>query len=153
MPADPSTSPAVLRIEKLATHQKNQAWLEVASEFTSLEVPKGTPASPYNPPFTEGTACSRLIHEILVDYRKQAKKFPDRPQQISQCRPGGLVFFPGTTPIGTNFMIIDPLLVQGSTSIGDIVVDMNHYYIVLRECDVVVRPGGKLVTLAMSDIR
>lgn len=50
-------------------------------------------------------------------------------------------------------MIIDPLLVQGHTSIGDEDVDMNHYYIVLSECDVVVGPGGKLVTLAMSDIK
>lgn len=69
MPADPSAPPVVLCIEKLATHLKNQAWPEVANGVASLEVPKGTPASPYNPPFTKGTACSRLVHEIVVDYR------------------------------------------------------------------------------------
>ncbi|RDH26317.1 hypothetical protein BDQ94DRAFT_164585 [Aspergillus welwitschiae] len=142
MPADPSAPPVVLRIEnpKSATHQQNQAWSEVASKVGSVKVSKGTPASPYSPSFTEESACS-------------PKNFPDRPQQISQCRQGGLVFFPGTTPIGTDFMIIDPLLVEGNTHVGDIHVDINHYYIVLRECDVVVQPGGKLVALAMSDIK
>lgn len=50
-------------------------------------------------------------------------------------------------------MIIDPLLVEGNTHVGDIHVDINHNHIVLRECDVVVQPGGKLVALAMSDIK
>ena len=50
-------------------------------------------------------------------------------------------------------MIIDPLFVQGKSSIGEVGVDVNHYYIILKECDVVVQPGGKLVTLAISDIR
>jgi hypothetical protein len=62
------------------------------------------------------------------------------------------VFFPGTTPIGTNFMIINPIFVEGKSTIGGIEVDTNHYYIVLKECDVVVQTDGKLVTLAMSDI-
>lgn len=63
------------------------------------------------------------------------------------------MFFPGTTALGTDFMIIDPLFVQGKSSIGEVGVDANHYYIILKECDVVVQPGGKLVTLAISDIR
>ena len=50
-------------------------------------------------------------------------------------------------------MIIDPLITEGKSFIGDVEVDINYYYIVLKECDVVVQPGGKLVTLAISDIR
>lgn len=70
MPADPSAPAAVLRIERVATQQKNLAWLEVANKVPTQDIVKGTPASRYNPPFAEGTACSHLVHEILVDYRK-----------------------------------------------------------------------------------
>lgn len=72
---------------------------------------------------------------------------------ISRCRRGGLIFLPGNTPIGTNFMILEPLYCQGKSSIGGVEVDMNHYYVILKECDVCVESNGKLVTLAMSDIQ
>lgn len=50
-------------------------------------------------------------------------------------------------------MILEPLYCQGKSSIGGVEVDMNHYYVILKECDVCVESNGKLVTLAMSDIQ
>ncbi|KAB8227931.1 uncharacterized protein BDW43DRAFT_233273 [Aspergillus alliaceus] len=152
MSASLPTLPAVLPIERSAVSEKLQACDEVKRDVERIST--DTPAMSYNPPFIKGSACSKLVHEIILDYKKQyATKFPDRPQQISQARRGGLVFFPGTIPIGTDFMIIDPLIAEGKSTIGDAEVDIKHYYIVLKECDVVVQPGGKLVTLAISDIR
>lgn len=50
-------------------------------------------------------------------------------------------------------MIIEPIACQGKSKIGDVEVDMDHYYIILKECDVHVEDNGRLVTLAMSDIQ
>lgn len=50
-------------------------------------------------------------------------------------------------------MILEPIFCQGRSKIGGVEVDMDHYYVILRECDVNVEDNGRLVTLAMSDIR
>jgi hypothetical protein len=49
-------------------------------------------------------------------------------------------------------MIIEPIYCQGKSTIGGVEVDMNHYYVILKECDIHVEDRGKLITLAMSDI-
>jgi hypothetical protein len=49
-------------------------------------------------------------------------------------------------------MIIEPIYCAGKSTIGDVEVDMNHYYVILKECDVHVEDNGRLVILAMSDI-
>ena len=72
---------------------------------------------------------------------------------ISRCRRGGLIFLPGSTPTGTNFMIIEPLYCQGKSTIGGVEVDMDHYYVILNACDVHIDDNGKLVILAISDIQ
>ncbi|KAB8253916.1 hypothetical protein BDV32DRAFT_25093 [Aspergillus pseudonomiae] len=151
MSASLLTFQTVLPIERSALSEKLKAREEVIElvEKTLTD----TPATSYNPPFTKGSACVKLVHDVILDYKKHATKFPGRPQQISKGRRGGLVFYPGITPIGTDFMIIDPLITEGKSFIGDVEVDINYYYIVLKECDVVVQPGGKLVTLAISDIK
>ena len=169
MSASLLTFQTVLPIERSALSEKSKAREEVKElvEKTLTD----TPATSYNPPVTKGSACVKLVHDVILDYKKvwlnkqcryrpaidnfaqHATRFPGRPQQISKGRRGGLVFYPGITPIGTDFMIIDPLITEGETFIGDVEVDINYYYIVLKECDVVVKPGGKLVTLAISDIR
>lgn len=50
-------------------------------------------------------------------------------------------------------MIIEPIFCSGKSTIGGVQVDMNHYYVILKACDVHVEDNGRLVTLAMSDIQ
>lgn len=50
-------------------------------------------------------------------------------------------------------MIIEPIYCSGKSTIGGVEVDMDHYYVILKACDVQVDNNGRLVTLAMSDIQ
>jgi hypothetical protein len=45
-----------------------------------------------------------------------------------------------------------PLQVTGDVKLGEMLVDTDHYYKILTECEVEVSQGGKLVALIVSDI-
>ncbi|EKV05122.1 hypothetical protein Pdw03_2995 [Penicillium digitatum] len=154
--ASDTFSPAVLRLQSVALLNKNKAWMEVeknAEKIAQDALAKKTKAAAFQPTFTDTSACNELIRGVALDYEKNANNFPGRPPKIARCRRGGLVFLPGYIPIGTNFMIIEPIFCKGKSTIGGVEVDMEHYYVILKECDVHVEDDGKLVALAMSDIQ
>ncbi|KAJ5721539.1 uncharacterized protein N7483_009473 [Penicillium malachiteum] len=104
------------------------------------------------PPSTNPSACNAVFRGLILDYEKNVERFPGRPNKITRCRRGGLIFLPGRTPNSTNLMIIQPIHCEGKSTIGNVKVDMNHYYVILNECDIEVKPGSKLVVLAMPHI-
>lgn len=157
MSTSDGVSSSVLALRNVATPDKHdKAWTEVEADAEAISndaITRKTKAAAFQPTFTEASACNELIRGIAQDYVHHAVNFPRRPRKISRCRRGGLIFLPGDTPIGTNFMIIEPISYQGKSTIGGVEVDMDHYYVILEECDVHVEEGGRLVTLAMSDIQ
>lgn len=62
------------------------------------------------------------------------------------------MFLPGITQTPIDFMILEPIFCDGKATIGGISVDMDHYYVLLKKCDVFVEDGSQLVTVAMMYI-
>ena len=58
MSASSVVLPAVLPIERSTLSEKTKAWMEVAEDVELLRFPNGTPATNYNPPFTDGSTCT-----------------------------------------------------------------------------------------------
>ncbi|KAJ5407530.1 hypothetical protein N7465_008814 [Penicillium sp. CMV-2018d] len=55
--------------------------------------------------------------------------------------------------LGTNFMIIELIFYKGKLTISGIEVDIEHYYIILKEYNVYIKGNRKLVILVISDIQ
>lgn len=49
-------------------------------------------------------------------------------------------------------MILEPIFCNGKATIGGIGIDMDHYYVLLKKCDVFVEDGSQLVTVTMMNI-
>lgn len=75
MSASSVVLPAVLPIERSTLSEKTKAWMEVAEDVELLRFPNGTPATNYNPPFTDGSTCTILVHGLIMDYKKVRSDF------------------------------------------------------------------------------
>lgn len=75
MSASSDVLPAVLPIERSTASEKTKAWREVAEGVELLRFPNGTPATNYNPPFTDGSTCTMLVHGLIMDYKKVRSDF------------------------------------------------------------------------------
>lgn len=59
-----------------------------------------------------------------------------------------------TTPGSISVLVVTPVsTLDQQYLIGDVEVDIDNYYIILKDCDIHVEDNGRLVTLAMSDIQ
>jgi hypothetical protein len=129
--------------------QAAKAWAEAKPVAESLPKPRDLSVARF---FTTDE-CNALIEEVL----NEATQGLSTPEFIPLRQPlriktGGHVVFPGKTTTGQTVTMLIPLQVTGDVKLGDMLVDTDHYYKILTECEVEVSQGGKLVALIVSDI-
>lgn len=87
--------------------------------------------------------CATPINAAISEYINKAS--------TTRYKKGGFVFFPGRSSVGQTFTIMIPLHISGMVQIEELVLDVDHYYHISKECEMEVSENAKMVALMLSD--